>query len=298
LNDPLIVDVRRNALDDGPGIRSVVFFKGCPLRCSWCQNPETLSARPQLQPLPGSCADCGSCSAACTRGIARPATEPHPAPSCAACGDCVAACRVGARRIAGRRWAVEGLVSLLLRDEPFYRHSGGGVTLSGGEPTLYPRYTGALAAALRKRGVHVLAETCGLFDRAEVERHLLPHLSTVYFDLKLMDEGEHRQHTGRGNRAIHDNLRWLAGLDRDLLVRLPLVPGITDTPENLVEATALLRDLGLRRVALLAYHPLWVPKRRALGLDLPYDHEGWMSAGAAERCRVAFDAAGIEVLGA
>jgi len=295
---PWIVDVRRNALDDGPGIRSVVFFKGCPLRCVWCQNPETLSPRPELQRLPERCTACGACVSACPHNVARPATVDQDCERCRCCGACVEVCGAAARRIAGVRWDLDELTSLLLRDEPFYRHSGGGVTLSGGEPTLFPGFSGALAAALHGREVHVLLQPCGHFGWSAFEQHLLTHLSAVYFDLKLADDGDHRRHAGRGVRRIHDNLRRLAAVDDlDLLPRVPLVPGITDAPANLEALAALMIDVGLGRVALMPYNPLWVPKRRALGLETPYDHDQWMSGDAVSRSAAAFRTAGLAVEG-
>ena len=193
---------------------------------------------------------------------------------------------------------LDELTALLLRDEPFYRHSGGGVTLSGGEPTLFPRYSGELAARLAPRGVHVLLETCGHFEWSAFERHLLPHLSAVYFDLKLADENEHRRHTGRGNVRIRENLERLVGRgDLEVLARIPLVPGITDGDANLRALAALLLDLGLLRVALMPYNPLWVPKREALGFDLPFAHREWMEADELERCAGVFLQTGVAVVG-
>jgi pyruvate formate lyase activating enzyme len=297
---PLVVDVRRNSLDDGPGIRTVVFFKGCPLRCVWCQNPETLSPRPQVQREPERCVGCGACAAACPAGVARPAREPErdPEAACRRCGACVAACPAAARRIAGRRVGLDELVSSLLRDEPFYRRSGGGVTLSGGEPAVNPVFAGRVAAALRARGVHVLLETSGHVAWEAFARHLLPHLSTIYLDLKLADDEAHRRYTGRSNRRVHATLRALVDSGfPDLLPRVPLVPGITDSRVNLEGLTALLNELGLGRVSCLPYNPLWIAKRRALGLDLPYGHDRWMSADEVERCRDVFRSAGITVVG-
>lgn len=297
---PYIVDVRRNALDDGPGIRSVVFFKGCPLRCVWCQNPETLSPQPQLQREAERCTECGACLTACEGAIARPATALQAMPECRNCGACVEVCPAAARRIAGERRSLDDLVELLLRDEPFYRRSGGGVTLTGGEPAVNARFAGALANALRERGVDVLLETSGHFAWSAFEEHLLPHLTTIYFDLKLAFGDDHRQHTGQSNRRIHDNLRRLVATDFSsdaLLPRVPLIPGITDTKENLEALAALLIEVKLAKVALLPYNPLWIEKRKALGLELPYGHREWMSTEQVERCQAIFTEAGVDVVG-
>jgi pyruvate formate lyase activating enzyme len=293
---PLVVDVKRGSLDDGPGMRSVVFLKGCPLRCVWCQNPETVRPRAEIERLPGSCIGCRSCETACPAGRARPAAETESARDCRVCRACVDACPSAARRVSGEAMTAAALVARLLRDAPFYRRSGGGVTLSGGEPALYPEWLGEVARSLRERGVHVLLETCGHFEWARFAEHLLPHVSTIFFDLKLADPARHARFTGRTNERIHENLRRLvAGRAADVLPRVPLVPGITDDEENLRALAALVRALGLRRMALLPYNPLWVPKRRALGGRLEYDRETFMSDEELARCRSVVTGAGLEL---
>jgi pyruvate formate lyase activating enzyme len=294
---PWVVDLKRNSLDDGPGIRSVVFFKGCPLRCAWCQNPETVAPLPTLQRSAESCLGCGTCVKVCPVGRARPAREVEPDLACTSCGTCVEACPSGSRRIAGEQFAPEVLEQRLLRDLVFYQRSGGGVTLSGGEPALFSRYVGGVAAGLRVRGVHVLIETCGQFDWDAFSEHLLPHLSTIYFDLKLADPKRHRQWVGRDNAMIHENFRRIvASGHTDILPRVPLVPDITDDEENLRALASLVRDAGLRRMALLPYNPLWIPKRRALGLELPYAHAGWMSKHDVARCEAVVQSEGVSLV--
>jgi pyruvate formate lyase activating enzyme len=290
------VDVKLNALDDGPGVRSVVFFKGCPLRCVWCQNPEALSPWPEVQRDPDRCLGCGACAVACPSKVAQPAALPEP-DGCRVCGTCADACPAAARRVAGTARTVEDLVEVCSRDLPFYRQSGGGVTLSGGEPALHPAFAGRLAAALRARGVQVLLETCGHFGWAAFARHLLPYVSAVYYDVKLADPAAHRAHTGRDNALILANLARLARSGVPVLPRVPLVPGITDGAENLRRLAEHVRAVGLQRLALLPYNPLWIAKRRALGLPLPYDHAAWMKAEAVEACRAVVRAAGMEVVG-
>lgn len=294
---PLIVDIRRNSLDDGPGIRSVVFFKGCPLRCVWCQNPEAMGKGVQLQRQLETCIDCGKCSEVCPQDIAGPKRGLWQAERCETCGTCTESCPVGARRLVGQQVSVERLFQRLLRDEPFYRHSTGGVTLSGGEPGLYPIFAGELAAALAGRKISVLLETCGYFDYESVARHLLPHVDQIYFDIKLADAAEHRRYTGADNRRIWDNLdRLLASSSPRPLPRVPLIPGITDTLDNLRGICELLKERGLLNVALLPYHSLGVNKRKGLGLDVPYDHEPWMSKEDLSRCRGIFEDEGFVIV--
>jgi pyruvate formate lyase activating enzyme len=291
---PLVVDIKHNSLDDGPGIRSVVFFKGCTLECVWCQNPEALSPHPEIQRQSAHCFACGSCVPACPQGVARPAAQPEKRDACSLCGACVEACPAGARRLAGTRFEPEELAGILSRDEPFYRHSGGGVTFSGGEPAMYPELPGAVARLLKEKNIHVLLETAGHFDWDSFASHLLPHLSTIYFDLKIADEDQHRRHVGQGNRRILDNLRRLVdeGFE-DLLPRIPLIPGITDSPENLRALAGHIREVGLERVMILPYNPLWHAKRRDLGLPLPYHHDSFMSQESVQVCMSVVERSGL-----
>ena len=294
----LITDVKKNALDDGPGIRTVVFFKGCPLSCAWCQNPEAVSPRPELQVLSDCCIGCERCVEACPEDTARPALEPQPRADCRICGACVEVCPGGGRRLVGEPYDLDDLIAVLARDEPFYRRSGGGVTFSGGEPTLHMAFAGELAAALAERGIPVLLETCGHFAWAPFEEKLLPHLDAVYFDVKLLQSDAHRRHTGIDNGRILENLRRLAGMASrlEVLPRVPLVPRITDGEENLSTIADLLVELGFGEVALLPYNPLWLPKRRSLGFEPAYTHESWMSQDEVERCAKLFEEAGLRVM--
>jgi len=266
---PLIVDVKRHSLEDGPGIRSVVFFKGCPLRCVFCQNPEAQNARAEIAFRTDRCVECSACVSACpTRAVdlARPGRIDRS--HCDACGKCATACPSSALSAIGRTYTENDLVELLMRDEPFYQHSGGGVTFSGGECTMFPDYLAAVALALRARGIHLVVETCGEFVGATFVERLLPLLDLVYFDVKLADPAQHRAHTGRDNRRILDNLILLMRNAPDRVqVRIPLVPDITATEENLAGLATCLRERDVRRATLLSYNPLG--RRMAVELGRP-----------------------------
>lgn len=296
---PLVVDLHRNALDDGPGIRTTVFLKGCVLDCAWCQNPEAISPKQELQRKSGVCIGCRSCEAACEHGAISfdGALRGYDPSRCEVCGACLRACPPGGIRLAGVSYAVDELVALLLQDELFYRHSGGGVTWSGGEATMHAAYVAEASRRLRERGIHVLLQTCGLFAWDRFEAELLPQLDMIWFDLKLADPEEHRRHTGAGNGRILENLGRLAREHGGkLLVRIPLVPGITDTEANLRASAAILRSNGLERAAVLPYNPLWIPKRLDLGLALRYRHDRFMSKDDLERCKRTLRDEGIAVV--
>jgi len=266
---PLIVDVKRHSLEDGPGIRSVVFFKGCPLRCVFCQNPEAQHAHAEVAFRADRCVECGACVSACpAHAVDLTTPDRIDRPHCDVCGKCATACPSGALTVIGRSYEVNELVELLMRDEPFYRHSGCGVTFSGGECTMFPDYLAAVARALRARGIHLVVETCGEFVGAIFVERLLPHLDLIYFDLKFADPALHLTYTGRDNRRVLDNLALLMRNAPDRVqVRIPLVPGITATKENLAGLVASLREDGVRRATLLSYNPLG--RRMAVELGRP-----------------------------
>ena len=268
---PLIVDVRRGSLEDGPGIRTVVFFKGCPLRCVFCHNPEAREAGPELAFAAERCIRCGGCVAACPQAaidLDSPARIDRG--RCDLCGLCADACPGGALRLIGAWWPVEKLAELLLRDLPFYRHSGGGVTLSGGECTLFPDYVEPLGRLLKARGVHIAVETSGQFDYEVFARQILPYLDLILFDVKLIDREASQRYLGRSNERILDNLRrLLAQRAVEVRPRIPLIPGVTDRRENLAAIVDHLCRLGARDVALLPYNPLGLAMYARLGKPAP-----------------------------
>jgi len=236
----VIFDIKEFSVHDGPGVRQTVFFKGCPLRCNWCHNPEGLSMQPQLLVRRSACIRCGACTAVCRSAV------------CTACGRCIPVCPVRARSLCGETLSSDALASRLLRNTALYAQMGGGVTFSGGEPLMQPDFLLETASALH--GVHLTIETAGFAER-NVFLSAVKAVDTVMMDLKLIDSALHRRFTGRDNACILDNLEQLCAGSKPFLIRIPLIPGVTDTEENLSAAAKLLRGArALTAVELLPYN--------------------------------------------
>ncbi len=270
-NLPLIVDIKRHSLKDGPGIRSVVFFKGCSLRCIFCHNPETQDIWAEIAFSERKCIGCGKCADSCPEAAISVLSQKRiDRNRCIRCGSCTLVCPGNALRLVGSYYSVEALMEILLRDLSFYRHSNGGVTLSGGECTIYPDYLNSLLRCLKSNGIHVVLETSGYFAYDVFREKILPYIDLIYYDIKISNPTAHVQHTGRANRRIFDNLRRLLREEKiNVLPRIPLIPGVTSTRENLLAIVDFLCEAGACCVCLLPYNPLGIDKYLSLSRARP-----------------------------
>ena len=265
-----IWDIKKYAIHDGPGIRTNVFLKGCPLRCVWCCNPESQEFRTEIIVVPQNCARCGRCSDACPlQAIAEDADRKKriDLSRCDLCGICVTACPNGALQLMGRRISVEDVLREVARDSAFYQRSGGGLTLTGGEPAAQPEFAAELLRRykIEERGRHAAVETCGFADWTALSR-LLEYSDLVLFDIKHMDPKRHLELTGAENDLILRNARRIAESGRRLAIRFPLVPGINDDEDNVRKTVAFVRGLpGVEELDILPYHRMGEPKYARLG---------------------------------
>lgn len=261
----LVSNIQRYSIHDGPGIRTMVFLKGCPLACLWCSNPEGQNQAPELKLNPGLCIACGRCVEVCPTGAAAQADRGRAAEKCTACGACAEVCPSGARQMVGRRMTVEEVMAEVAKDAPFFRRSGGGVTLTGGEPLLQAAFAAQVLKRCAEKGFDTTLETCGAVGWSAFEP-VLPYLNLVLFDLKLIDPDRHQKLTGRSNEQILENAARLAASPVEMVVRVPVIPGLNDSRKNLQDIIDFTRTLeGVGEIHLLPYHRLGEPKYNQLG---------------------------------
>jgi pyruvate formate lyase activating enzyme len=235
-----ILEIVRMSTEDGPGIRTTVFFKGCTLNCAWCHNPESISPKSQLQWVGSRCIGCKTCLSVCTENALKltEAGMQIDRTRCIGCGDCAEECPGTALELMGKIWQLENLVEEVLKDRAYFETSDGGVTISGGEPTLQAGFAAIFLKSLRENGLHTALDTCGLCSRDALDQ-VLPYSAMVLFDIKLIDPEAHKKLTGHDNQRIIDNLLYVADYIRShvypsqMWIRTPVIPGATATSENI-----------------------------------------------------------------
>jgi pyruvate formate lyase activating enzyme len=290
----LVFDIQRYSLHDGPGIRTTVFLKGCPLRCVWCHNPESMRPAPELRVFASRCIRCDACREACPLGLAKPGEPPDPR-VCVACGSCAAACPTRAREVIGRTTTLEALHEILAADRAFYDESGGGVTFSGGEPLRQWRFLIPALEAARSRGWHTAVDTSGYASEQAIRR-VAEATDLFLFDLKLMDDERHRRFTGVGLAPILRNLRLLDERGSTVWIRIPLVPGHNDDDANLEAVGRFVAGLRrTRRVHVLPYHRLASAKYERLGLVNPTFEIPTPTAAGVDRAVAVLSSCGLDV---
>lgn len=270
MSQPLIFDIKRYSINDGPGIRATIFFKGCPLNCQWCHNPESISPKVQKLFTAAKCIGCGECCRVCPVDACSltPDGVVTDGDLCTLCGKCAEVCPTLATEMSGRYYSVAELLEVVKKERPFFDQSGGGVTFSGGEPLLYPEFLIEVLEACGRQGVHRAVDTSG-FVKKETLLEVAQHTDLFLYDLKMLDAEKHKRYTGVDNRLILDNLAALAEYGAEVQVRIPLIGGVNDDDDSVAAMATYIADLPgeKRAVSILPFHDVARGKDEKLGQE-------------------------------
>ena len=264
-----IFNIMKYSIHDGPGIRTTVFMKGCPLRCLWCHNPESQLPKPQLIRFPARCIGCGNCAKVCSTGaitISDNKTK-YDMSKCNSCGLCAEVCYAEAMEMAGKYMDAKEVMKEVEKDMPFYEESGGGVTFSGGEPFMQQDFLRELLISCNNKGIHTAVDTSG-FVKKDILLDLSKYIDLFLYDLKLMEDAKHKKYVGGSNEIILDNLKELVRIGKRIFVRIPIIPGINDDVENLEAIGRFLSGIrGIEQVNILPYHNIAKEKYKRLNKE-------------------------------
>jgi len=263
-----VFDIQRFSLHDGPGIRTTVFLKGCPLSCIWCQNPESISKEPELMFFEKRCTGCGECVRICPNKVHRFVNNKRfiKRQFCKQCGKCISKCYSEALVMCGRSMSVSGIFEEIEKDRLFYKNSGGGVTLSGGEPLLQAEFSLKLLEECKERNINTVVETSG-YARWEILEKALEYLDLVLYDIKQIDPVKHKTFTGVSNELILGNLEKLVGTGVPVNIRLPLIPSYNDQVSDLEKTVNFLKRLGTKKIEMMPYNEFGESKWNCLGKE-------------------------------
>lgn len=279
----LIFNVQKYNMYDGPGLRTIVFFKGCPLRCQWCSNPEGQLRRFQVSYKKDQCIHCGSCAAVCPAGVFRKHGDyiVDQKVECIGCGKCIEACPKGALALQGEYKSISELLDIIMEDKPFYDTSGGGVTLGGGEVLMQPEAAANLLMVCKQNSINTAIETCG-YARPEALKKVAEFTDLFLFDVKHMDSEKHHELTGVRNETILSNLKWLLDNRYNVKVRMPLLKGVNDGSGEIYQIIQFLKPYqehkNFKGIDLLPYHKLGVHKYSQLNMEYPIKGDPALSA--------------------
>jgi pyruvate formate lyase activating enzyme len=270
----IIFDIQRASLHDGPGIRTTIFLKGCPLDCLWCHNPEAIASNRQLFFHYDKCTQCGACETVCTEGVHHLTNGLHAIDydRCKLCGKCVEACNYNALKIIGKEMRIEEVMLDIMADLDFYTSSGGGMTLSGGEPLLHFSFSMELLKQCREKGVHTCVETSGFVSASRFKK-VLPYVDILLYDYKVTGLHDHKKYTGVANRRIMGNLDLAYQMAVPIILRCPVVPGINDNEHHFAAIRSLDQKYpDLKGIEILPYHTIGNSKRTSIGTDETLTH--------------------------
>lgn len=264
---PHVFDIQKFSVHDGPGIRTIIFLKGCPMKCQWCANPESQISVPEVMAHPEKCIGCGKCGEVCESPFDLYGVEIREKTNCSNCGACAEKCYAGARKLTGKIMTVDEVIKEADKDMIFYKQSGGGITFSGGEAMLYPEFVSEVAAHYKKQGVSTAVETCGDVPWENFKK-VISVLDLVLFDLKIMDSVVHEKYTGRPNERILDNLRQTAK-EIETIIRMPIIPTINDDVNNIEAVGRFIESLDgkVKKIHILPYHNYGMSKYKGLGRE-------------------------------